>query len=146
LNNGELEKGLEWADQAISTPFIGQKNFNTLSTKANILLALERHTEAYAIIDEALPEGNAGQIHNLGRALIGRGLKDKAMEVFKKNYEMYDGAWPTEVGMARGYSALGEYDKAIKHCKIAHEQAPDKLNKDGLANSLEKLKKKEDIN
>ena len=125
---------------------LGRRILIRWSTKAKILLALERPTEAYPILDEAVAQGNAGQVHGIGRALIAQGLKDKAMEVFKANYEKFDGAWPTEVGMTRGYSALGEYDKAIKHCKVAQEQAPDKLNQDGLAKSLEKLKMKQDIN
>ena len=145
-NNTHLEKGLEWADFAISGNFIGVKNFTTLSTKANILLALERNDEAFAVIEEAIPSGSANQLHVLGRALISRGLKDKALDIFKKNHEMNDGAWPTEVGMARGYSAVGDYAKALEHCRIAHEQAPDKLNKDNLASAIEKLEKKEDIN
>ena len=145
-NNSHLEKGLEWAENAISANFIGQKNFATLSTKANILLALNRNDEAFTVLDEALPMGSANQLHGLGRVLIGRGLKDKALEIFKKNHEMQKGAWPTEVGMARGLSAVGKYKKALEHCRIAHEQAPDKLNKDNLAAAIEKLERKEDIN
>jgi len=34
----------------------------------------------------------------------------------------------------------------LKHAKIALTQAPDKLNKDGLVNSIEKLKAKQDVN
>jgi tetratricopeptide (TPR) repeat protein len=59
---------------------------------------------------------------------------------------MNNGAWPTEVGMARAYSAVGDYDKALEYCRIAHEQGPNKLNKDHLASAIEKLEKKEDIN
>lgn len=68
------------------------------------------------------------------------------MDIFKYNYEKYDGAWPTEVGMARGLSAMGEYAKALKHAEKAVTQAPDQLNKDAMAQAIEKLKKKEDIN
>ncbi len=145
-NNTHLEKGLEWAEFAVSGNFIGQKNFTTLTTKANILMALNRNDEAAAIVNEAIPMGTANQLHGLGRTLITNGLKDKALDVFQKNHEMNDGAWPTEVGMARGFSAVGNYAKALEHCRIAHMQAPDKLNKDNLASAIEKLEKKEDIN
>ena len=147
LNNKiHLEKALGWAENAVAGGFIGQKNFSTLSTKANILMVLDRTDEALAVFDEALPMGNSGQIHNLGRSLLGQGQKDKAMEIFLHNFEVNDGAWPTEVGLARGYSAIGKFDKALEHCKIAHEQAPDKLNKDNLAQAMDKLKNQEDIN
>ena len=145
-NETHLEKGLEWADFAVSGPFIGQKNFNIISTKANLLFALEREDEALAVLDEAVAMGNALQLHGLGRTLLGKGHKEKAMKIFMQNFEKNEGAWPTEVAMARGYSALGEYEKALKHCQIAHEQAPDKLNKDNLASLIDKLKMKQDIN
>ncbi len=109
-------------------------------------MALNRNDEAAAIVNEAIPMGTANQLHGLGRTLITNGLKDKALDVFQKNHEMNDGAWPTEVGMARGFSAVGNYAKALEHCRIAHMQAPDKLNKDNLASAIEKLEKKEDIN
>jgi len=68
------------------------------------------------------------------------------MKIFKMNMEKNGDVWPVNVGLARGYSALGQYDKAIKHAKVAHERAPNKLNKDGLAQSIEQLKRGEDIN
>ena len=40
----------------------------------------------------------------------------------------------------------GQYDKALEHAKIAHDRAPNKLNKDALAQAIETLKKGEDIN
>ena len=147
-NNTNLDEALTWADNAISTPFIGQPNFTTLSTKAAVLNKLERTAEAEKVMKKAIkhPTANAGQIHQYGRQLIAAGQKDKALEVFKMNFEKFEKAWPTHVGMARGYSAVGQYEKALKHAKLAHEQAPDKLNKDNLAQSIEKLKAGQDIN
>jgi tetratricopeptide (TPR) repeat protein len=147
-NNTHLEKGLEWADAAISTPFIGQANFTTLSTKAAIQSKMGKTADADVTMKKAIehPTANPIQIHGYGRQLIAQGKKDKAMEIFKYNHQQFKGAWPTEVGMARGLSALGKYDQALKHAKIALTQAPDKLNKDGLTASIEKLKNKEDIN
>ena len=49
-----LEQGLKWADAAISMPFIGQANFNTLSTKSRILAKMGRDEEAKKTIDAAL--------------------------------------------------------------------------------------------
>jgi tetratricopeptide (TPR) repeat protein len=74
------------------------------------------------------------------------GKKAEALKVFEYNYDKFDGAWPTAVGMARGLSAVGEYAKALKHAETAVKQAPDQLNKDAMAQAVEKLKKKEDIN
>lgn len=147
-NDVNLEEALVWADNAISAPFVGQENFTTLSAKAAVLNKLNRSQESIATMDKAVRHATATafQIHAFGRQLIGLGQKDKALEIFKYNAERFGEAWPTHVGLARGYAAVGEYDKALKHAKAAHGQAPDKLNKDSLAGMMEKLKNKQDVN
>lgn len=147
-NNTHLEKGLAWANAAINTPFIGQENYTTLATKAAIENQLGKTTEATATMDKAIhhPSANPFQIHQYGRQLIAQGKADKALEIFKYNYEQFKGVWPTEVGMMRGLSATGKYEAALKHAKVALTQAPDKLNKDGLTRNIEQLKSKQDVN
>ncbi len=147
-NDVNLEEALVWADNAISAPFIGQENFTTMSAKAAVLNKLNRGDEAVATMDKAVRHATATsfQIHQFGRQLIGLGQKEKALEIFQYNAERFGEAWPTHVGLARGYSAVGQYDKAMKHAKIAHGQAPDQLNKDSLAAMMEKLQKKQDVN
>lgn len=147
-SGADLEQALAWADAAVSAPFVGQENYTTLSTKAQVLLAMGKEDEAMKTMDQAIkhPTASSLQVHAYGRQLLSQGKKDAAMDIFKYNYEKYDGAWPTEVGMARGLSAMGEYAKALKHAEKAVTQAPDQLNKDAMAQAIEKLKKKEDIN
>ncbi len=74
------------------------------------------------------------------------GMTQEALEVFKVNFERHQGAWPTHVGMARGLSAVGQYEEALKHARLALEQAPDEVNRNSLQQAIEKLKNKEDIN
>lgn len=147
-NDYDLEQGLKWAEAAISAPFVGVENFTTLQTKAAILDKMAKKEEANAILDKAIKHGSATpfQIHGYGRQLIAQGKKDKALEVFQYNHKRFEGAWPTEVGMARGLSAVGKYKEATTHAKIAAKQAPDQLNKDSMASAIEKLSKGEDIN
>ncbi len=144
----ELEQAMEWAEAAVSAPFVGQPNYTTLSTKAQVLQAMGKEAEAISTMQQAIehPTASSLQIHAFGRQLIAQGNKEKAMEIFKYNYEKFDGAWPTEVGMARGLSAVGEYAKALKHAEKALTQAPDDLNKNALTDAVQKLKNKEDIN
>jgi hypothetical protein len=66
--------------------------------------------------------------------------------VFKLNYERNKGAWPTNVGMARGLSAVGRYKEALKYAKLAYEEAPDPLNKDNLENMIALLEQGKDVN
>ena len=147
-SGADLDQALAWANAAVSAPFVGQPNYTTLATQAQVLQAMGKEAEAIASMQQAIehPSASSNQIHGYGRQLITQGKKEKAMEVFTFNYEKFNGAWPTEVGMARAYSAMGEYEKALKHAQKAVEQAPDQLNKDALVEAVEKLKKKEDIN
>lgn len=146
-NNVDLEQGLKWADQAINPP-IGTENFATLSTKGQLLAATGKTQESLELMEKAVKHNTATvfQIHGYGRQLIGAGQKEKALDIFKYNMERFGDVWPVRVGLARGYAAIGKYDKALEHAKIAHDRAPDDLNKNGLANAIEKLKKNEDIN
>lgn len=148
MNNTHLEKGLTWAEGAISAPFVGQENYTTLATKATIENRLGKTVEGAKTMEKAIyhPTANAFQIHGYGRQLITQGDKNKALEIFTYNHKTFQGAWPTEVGMMRGLSAIGKYAEALKHAKIALTQAPDKLNQDGLAASIKKLEMKQDVN
>lgn len=147
-NETHLDQGLEWAEAAINAPFIGVRNFSTLQNKSAILLKLGREAEAEEVMMMAIkdPSATAFQIHQLGRQLITMGRKEKAMEVFEYNHDHFDGAWPTNVGMARGLSALGKYVEALKYAEMAYGEAPDQLNKDGMKAAVEKLKMQQDFN
>lgn len=147
-NDVNLEEALTWAENAVSLPFIGDENFNTLQTKGMVLMKLNRTDEAIAAMEKAIrhPTSNSLQIHSFGRQLIGMGMKEKAMEVFEYNFERYDGAWPTHVGMMRGLSALGKHKEALKHARLALEQAPDQLNQDNLKQLIQNLEKGQGVN
>ncbi|WP_424962415.1 DUF2911 domain-containing protein [Ekhidna sp.] len=147
---GEHEQAIAWADQAINAPFFGQKNWATMSTKGAVLTAAGKTEEAQVVMDEAikLPGANAGAIHQYGRQLIASGNSDKALEVFKYNHKANNGAWPTNYGLARGYSAVGNYKQALKYMQLAKENVPagDTLNPPIIDQNIEKLKNGEDIN
>ena len=150
LGAGYQEKALTWADAAINLPFIGQRNFNTLSTKAAILRAMGKNQESFVLMDEAIkmPGVGAFQIHAYGRQLIAAGEKEKALEVFKYNHKQNEGAWPTNYGLARGYSATGDYKSALKHLEVAKTKVPagDTVNPPVIEANIQKLKNGEDIN
>ena len=147
-NDTLLEEALTWAETAISAPFVGQENFNTLQTKGRVLDKLGRSDEAETILMQAVNHPTAGplQIHGYGRQLLTQGETKKALEVFQLNAEKHPDIWPVNVGLARGYSATGDYKKALKYAKLAHEEAPDTLNKDNLQAAIEVLEQGEDFN
>ena len=133
-SGADLEQGLKWAEAAVSMPFIGQTNFATLSTKAQVLDKLGRSEEAGKIMQTALklPGTTPFEIHQYGRQLLAEKKNAEALAVFQLNAERNGDAWPVHVGLARGYAATGETQKALEHAKIAVTQAPDPLNKKNL--------------
>jgi hypothetical protein len=139
--NTDLEQGLKWADASISMPFVGQANFDTLSTKALILAKLAREPEAKTIMDAALklPGTSSLQIHQYGRQLLAAKKNSEALAVFKYNAERNGDAWPTNVGLARGYAAMGDNKQALEHAQKAVAQAPDPLNKKSLEDMVKDL-------
>jgi Protein of unknown function (DUF2911)/Tetratricopeptide repeat len=140
-SGSHLEEGLKWADTAINNPFLGQTNFDTLSTKALVLTKMGRADEAKTVMQTALklPGTTPVQIHQYGRLLLNGKKTNEAMEVFKYNAERNGDAWPVHVGLARGYAALGDNQQALEHAKKAAEQAPDALNRQALQGIIKSL-------
>ena len=145
-NGGDLDEALGWIDGAIQGQFFSQKTFANLSTKAQILDMKGNATESEKAMNEALAMATVFETHQYGRQLIGQGKKEKALEIFKMNSEKYKDTWPTDYGLARGYSALGDYKKALAHLKIALARVPDAQNKNAIMTNIAKLEKGEDIN
>ena len=82
--NRDLGVALQWSENSMALPGVGQANFSTLSTKAQILDKLSRTEEAKAVMATALdlPGASAIEIHQYGRQLLAQGKKAEAMAVF----------------------------------------------------------------
>lgn len=145
-HNTNLEEGLAWAEEAVSGNIAGNKNFNTLSTKAQILAKLNRTAEADAVMKEALPLGNMQQIHFYARQLLQQKKNKEAFDAFKLNYDKNPNVYTTNMGLARGYSAISDYKKALTYAQKALPQAPDKNNKDNVERLIKLLQEGKDIN
>lgn len=145
--NYNLDKALAWSEKALD-PNTGQKNFNSMTTKANVQLKMGKRDEAIQTFSSAmeLSDATAFATHQLGRGLISQGEKEVALKVFQMNFDKHKGAWPTNVGMTRGLAAVGRYDEAMKYAQAALAEAPDEVNKKSLANMIEKLKNHQDVN
>ncbi len=142
-----LEQGLKWADIAVNDPFVGQKNFNTLGAKAQVLAKMGRMEESGKLMDEAihLPGTSAAQIHQYGRTLLSMKLTDEAVKVFEYNAQRNGDAWPVHVGLMRAYAAKGDLQKALEHARKAAAQAPDALNKNNLEAMVKTLESGKNI-
>src|SRR5205814_4142571 len=73
-----LDEALRWADASIQN----EERFDNLSTKADILKALNRPDEAKAAWNRALEIATAVQLYSYGRRLQGEKRDAEAMEIF----------------------------------------------------------------
>ncbi len=147
-HNLELPLALEWAEFAVSDRFFGERNFSTLSNKAQVLEKMGRSADAVPVMNDALKFGTVFQIHQFGRQLLQQGKKERALEVFKINVAQNPNKWPVNYGLARGYSAVGDFKSALEALTQAQKEVPagDAVNANAIQTNLEKLKAGKDIN
>lgn len=145
-NNVNLEQALQWADSASGPVFGGNTNFLPLATKAQILEKMGKTEESTAVMKTALPLANMVQLHQYGRQLIAQKKAKEALEIFKLNASKNPNQFTTSVGLARGYSANGDYKNALKYAQQALPMAPDPLNKTGVETMIKKLQEGKDAN
>ena len=148
-NKINLEEALIWADKAINGPFrgatIGHEDFSTVSTKAAVLYALGRDDEADSVMQKALqlPGTDAYSVYAYGMGLLRNDKKEKAMKAFVFNQQQHpqDKFW-TSLGLARGYTALGDKKNAIANWEIVVQNVPANLSNRtaGYEAALKKLK------
>jgi tetratricopeptide (TPR) repeat protein len=118
-NKTNLEEGLMWADSATSITFGGTESFYAWQTKAAILNDLGHSEEAAAIMKKALPFATQIQAYTYGAGLIDEKKVKEAMAVFKMNYDKHPNSLFTNIGMASGYSAMGDYKTALEYARKA---------------------------
>lgn len=142
LHNTNLNEALEWAELAVNM----NPQFSTLMVKAEVLKALNKPNEAKAALDLAIPKGSVFEIHSYGRSLISEGKVNEALDIFERNAVIHKDKWPVNYGLARGYSAKGDYKKAITYLEKAKKNCPDEINRKMIEENLIKLGRNEDIN
>src|SRR5262249_44066989 len=74
-----LDEALRWADASIQN----EERFDNLSTKADILKAMNRSDEAKTVWNHALEMAKAPQLYTYGRQLQNQKKGAEAMEIFK---------------------------------------------------------------
>ena len=130
-NKINLEEALTWADKAISTPFrgatVGREDFSTLQTKAAVLEAMGREVDEDAVMQKALrlPGSDVVSVYQYAMHLLRNSKNARAMEVFTFNQRQHPGEqfW-THLGLARGYTAMGDKNNAIANWEIVLRNIP----------------------
>ncbi|MGE5235798.1 MAG: DUF2911 domain-containing protein [Acidobacteriota bacterium] len=140
-NKTNLKEAMVWAQNAVSLPYIGQENFATLRTLADLQAANGLSAESEKTLQTALehPTARPIDLHQYGRQLLALGEKERALRVFELNARRYPNVWPVNVGLARGYAAVGRTKEALKYARLALAQAPDETNRANLQKMVAEL-------
>jgi hypothetical protein len=143
-----LDQALAWSNQAMNPQIGGRRDLNTLMTNAIVLDRLNKADDSKKARQEALkdPLATPLQIHFAARLWNAAGKNQEAFEIFQENARRFPGQWPTELGLARGYSGLGGSKKALEHAKKALATAPDEAAKRNVEGLIARLEKDEKIN
>jgi tetratricopeptide (TPR) repeat protein len=138
-NDINYEEALNWINSSTNPSLGGRNTFNALSTKAKILKKMGKDKEAADMMNTAMENATVMELHSYGRQLLNEKKLPEALAVFQKNYDRNKGAWPTNGGLMRAYSAMGDYKKALGYAKAALAQAPDDQNRKFLEGAIKTL-------
>jgi tetratricopeptide (TPR) repeat protein len=137
----DYEQALKYADKSIQQ----DERYENLDTKSQALEALGRKDEAAKVHALALEKAGPQQLYGYGRQLQGEKKDDEAFAVYRTSMKKYPDNWFSHAGMARVYSAQGDFANALKEGNLALAGAPD--NAKSFVQAMNKrLEAKEDIN
>jgi hypothetical protein len=139
----DLDEALRYADQSLQK----EEVFQNLLTKAEILQKLGREAEARPLFEKAVRSADALPVHLYARQLQAQGPEEaqQALRFFELNAAAHPEAWVTHAGLARVYSARGDFGRAAQEMKLAMAGAPDP-QKSAMQKQIEQLQAGRDIN
>src|SRR5437660_4116253 len=137
-----LDEALRWADASIQN----EERFENLSTKADILKALNKQNEAKTTWDQALGKAVAPQLYTYGRKLQNQKRGAEAMEIFKEVAKRFPQGVYGNLAQARIKSGGGDFAGAANDAKQAQAAAPTDAQKQSIQALINRLDSKQDIN
>lgn len=137
-----LDEGLKWAELSIQN----EERFENLSTKADLLKALNKPDEAKTVWSRALEIGAPIQLYSQARRMQSEKREAEAMELL----QMLAKRSPQNVfgllAQTRLKSAAGDFAGAGDAAKQALAVAINDQQKQNIKNLIDRLEKKQDIN
>ena len=140
-NKINLDEALKDEDQSIHS----EERYDNLLNKSKILEAMGRKEDAQVFRKKALDTASALQLYFYARQLQAEKKQDEALVIFRSTAKKFPDTWTSHMGLARVYSAQGDFDSAVKEVKLSLAGAPDS-NKANLEGYVKKLESKQDIN
>src|SRR6266576_3463346 len=137
-----LDEALGWADASVQN----EERFDNLSTKADILKALNRPDEAKAAWNHALEMATPVQLYSYGRRLQSEKKGAEAMEIFQAVAKRSPQTVYGLLAQARIKSAAGDFAGAAAEATEAQNAAPTDAQKQSIKALIDRLQSKQDIN
>src|SRR5881296_1761580 len=137
-----LDEALRWADASIQN----EERFDNLSTKADILKALNRPDEAKAAWNHALEIATPVQLYSYGRRLQSEKKAAEAMEIFQGVAKRFPQTVYGHLAQARIKSAAADFTGATAEATEAQNAAPTDAQKQSIKALIDRLQSKQDIN
>lgn len=137
-----LDEALKWADASIQN----EERFENLTTKADLLKAMNKPDEAKKIWDQALAKATAVQIYSHARQLGSEKKGPEAMEILKVVVQRFPNTVFGHLANARIKSAAGDFAGAAEDAKKAQAAALSDQQKKNIKALIDRLEAKQDIN
>jgi hypothetical protein len=138
----DLDEALRWADASIQN----EERFDNLSTKADILKALNRPDEAKTAWNRAVQIATPVQLYSYGRRLQSQKQGAEAMEIFKEVAKRNAQGVYGDLARVRIKSAGSDFAGAASDAKQAQAAAPTDAQKQSIQALIDRLEAKQDIN
>src|SRR6266403_5291045 len=137
-----LDEALRWADASVQN----EERFDNLSTKADILKALNHPDEAKAVWNHAVEMATAVQLYSYGRGLQFKKQGPEVMEIFQSVAKRFPQTVYGHLAQARIESAAGDFAGAAAEATEAQNAAPTDAQKQSIKGLIDRLEAKQDIN
>lgn len=142
--NVNLEEALEWANRSINggyTGFAANKNFTNLSTKARILVALNKEDELEETVTDMYGSlDNLGAIYFFGLFLVENDRPALAEGLYIEGVKKFgDENWVMNLGLGQAQFANGKKKAGLKTAEKALSLAPER-NKGFAESAIAKMK------
>ena len=124
-NNVDLDQAVMWANTAV----IQNRNFNTLSLKANVLKASGKTTQASVVMDSAIQLSSEGELNTYAYGLMTQGKLDDAIQMFLLNTKRHPESANVWDSLGEGYFTKGDKKNAIAGFKKSLSLNPPPLTK-----------------
>ncbi|HYJ06481.1 MAG TPA: DUF2911 domain-containing protein [Chthoniobacterales bacterium] len=137
-----LDEALKWVDSSIQN----EERFENLSTKADVLKAMNKPEDAKKAWEQAIAKTTAPQLYSYARRLMFDKKEAEAMEILKEVAKRYPESPFGHLANARLKSAAGDFPGAAEDVKKAQAVAISDQQRTALKPLLERLQAKQDIN